>query len=903
MQTDEVALGAEPDAAARARRLVRSVLAQAPAGLVDDAELVVTELVTNALLHGTGPVRLRASYTEPCLLVEVQDHSGQLPVLPARSLDAMTGRGLGLVAAVSSAWGCRPAEGEPGKVVWAELGGAAGDGTDAGAGQEVQLSSWPDDLPDEPEFTVRLGAVPTDLLVDAKRHVDNVVRELTLHRARAADGGPLLEQGLPALVESVTHDFADARAAIKRQAVEAAGRDEDVTELVLTLPASAADAAERYLAALDEADRYSRAARLLTLETPPVHRVFRRWYVSQLVEQLRARATGADVPRGVPFVRVLSGEVTSLSTLRETAERLSLLQRVNSDLTGARTQQDIAAVVARHATESLGALAAMVFLVQGDVLRAVHAHGADPRWARHYAEIPLDADLPGPVAVRSGRTVLLRNLAQMTERFPVLAEVYSSDRVLHVVPLVVGDHRLGVLSLTFPIGGDFDEETQTRFVQALADALAQAVQRARATDSAAAAAERLEFLADASVALTSSLDFRQTVDAVTSVLVPRLADWCTLSLVQDGQLTVVGIAHADPAKVRWAWDLVRNYPARADAAHGDGAVLRTGSSEVHADMPDELLAAAAIDDEHLRLLREVGMSSAAAVPLPGRHGLIGVLSVIYAESGRRYSAADLPFLEDVARRAALAVEAARVLQEQTGRLANVTRVAEAAQKAILAAPPAQVGRTALAARYTSAAQDAKVGGDLYEAVVREGAVRLIVGDVRGKGLAAVRTATIVLGQFRASAADLDDLADVARQVDLRVRPYLEDEDFITALLAEIRDDGSYRIASCGHPPAILVTQGRLEALHTEPTVPLGLGAEPIVLTGRLGVGDRLLLYTDGVLEARDADREFVDLMQLLEPLTSGRLDEVLDDVLARLHDHAGPELGDDLALLVAEHLG
>lgn len=900
MTTGELGLDAEPDAPARARSFVRAALVVAPPDVVADAELVITELVTNAQLHGAAPIAVRASWAEPCVLIEVQDGGPHVPVRPVQSPGAMTGRGLSLVAALASAWGFRPAPDGRGKVVWAELGGTADrDGPDLD--MEELLARWPELETGEAVYTVRIGSVPTDLLLESKQHIDNVVRELTLERAgRAAHPLP---PGFQALIDTVTNDFAGVRAAMKRQAVEAAARGEDETDLVLTLPASAADAGERYLEALAEADGFSRAARLLTLESPPLHRTFQRWYVQSMVDQLRARAEGRDVPRPRPFVRVLADEVTELSSLRVTAERLALLQRVNSDLAGAKTQPDIAAVIARHATESLGALAVMVFVVDGDVLRSVHAHGSDPRWAQRFVEIPLTADLPGPVAFNSGRPLLLRNLAQMTERFPVLGQVYDSDRVLHVVPLVVGDHRLGLLSLSFPPGGQFDEETQTRFVQALADALAQALERAQVTEQAAAAADRLAFLADASMALTASLDFEQTVDAVTSLLVPRLADWCTLVLLEDGALTPVGIAHTDPDKTRWAWQLVRAYPSRTDAPHGDANVLRTGVSELYPVMPDELLTAAAVDDEHLRLLREVGMRSAMAVPLPGRSGVIGVLSVIYAESGRQFAPDDVPFVEDVARRAALALEAARVLRDQTGRLAEVSRVADAAQRAILAAPPAKVGPVALAARYTSAAAEALVGGDLYETVGRTGAVRMLIGDVRGKGLTAVRTATIVLGEFRASAADLDDLRDVARQMDRRVRAYLGDEDFVTALLLEVRDDGTFTVASCGHPPALLARSGAITAVDTPPTLPLGLGADPALVTGRLRTGDRLLLYTDGFLEARDPQRRFVDLMALVQPLTGGRLEHVLDDVLDQLHRVVGSHLGDDLALLVAEYQG
>jgi serine phosphatase RsbU (regulator of sigma subunit) len=233
----------------------------------------------------------------------------------------------------------------------------------------------------------------------------------------------------------------------------------------------------------------------------------------------------------------------------------------------------------------------------------------------------------------------------------------------------------------------------------------------------------------------------------------------------------------------------------------------------------------------------------------------------------------------------------------------VTRVAEAAQHAILAPPPAQIGPVSLAARYVSAAAEALVGGDLYEVVARPGAVRLLIGDVRGKGLAAVRTATVVLGEFRAAAADVDDLAEVARQIDRRVRAYLSEEDFITALIAEVADDGTFTVAVCGHPPALLASGDTVTAIDCAPTLPLGLGAEPTLATGRLAVGDRLVLMTDGILEARGADHEFVDLAGLVSAVGRGGLDAALDQVLAALHAAVGPELGDDLALLAAEFTG
>jgi serine phosphatase RsbU (regulator of sigma subunit) len=291
------------------------------------------------------------------------------------------------------------------------------------------------------------------------------------------------------------------------------------------------------------------------------------------------------------------------------------------------------------------------------------------------------------------------------------------------------------------------------------------------------------------------------------------------------------------------------------------------------------------------------------VPLAGRTGTLGTITMVQAESGRRFDTGDLAIAEDVARRAAVAVENAREHREQTGRLAAITRVAETVQHAILAPVPERLGPLALAATYVSAAEDALVGGDLYEAVTRPGAVRILMGDVRGKGLDAVRLATIVLGGFRGAAVECDDLEDLARRMDVRLRAYLAEEDFVTALLAEISDDGTCRLISCGHPSAVLARDGAITEVegHVSPPLGLGLGENPVATTVQLRPGDRLLMYTDGLIEARDAQGRFAELSEVVSGLAQGGLPTVLDEILARLRSTVGAELSDDLALLVAEY--
>jgi serine phosphatase RsbU (regulator of sigma subunit)/anti-sigma regulatory factor (Ser/Thr protein kinase)/uncharacterized protein YigA (DUF484 family) len=907
----EMVLGAEADVVPRARRFAASALPHSSEDLVSDAELVVTELVTNALLHGAPPFVLRVEERSGRVRVEVEDCGKHLPVRPRSDANAMTGRGLKLVATLAISWGVERSD-VNGKVVWAELAEGTGEGQPSAAYDvdvDALLDSWHDDLEAaDGLYEVRLGVISTDLLLGAKAHIDNVVRELTL--AAAGDPSGLARQTpFARLIETVTHSVAGARADIKRQALAAAARGDRDTELVLRLPAAAADAGVEYLNALDEADRYARAARLLTLETPPVHRVFRQWYVRSMIDSIRAQSAGEPAPPVRRFEDALADEVTALSSLREGWERLQMLQAVTAELTVASTVEDIASTVAQRVREFLGALTVQVFVVDeaNRVLRSIASSGDVGMRRDEFAVMSLDSELPGAMVARTGEPLLLRSTAALSQQFPALADIYPSERSLHVTPLSVGDHRMGVLSITLPAGSDFAEGAQVEFIRALADALAQALERALSMQRASVANaelatvnERLSFLADASVALSGSLDYQETVDAVTRLMVPRLADWCVVQVLANDTLQTAGLLHFDPAKVRWAESMAGRYPTRMDSETGGPQVIRSGVSEIYPEIPSELLEAGAIDAEHLDLINKLGMSSAMVVPLSGRTGSFGALTLIYAESGRRYSDADLTFAEDVARRAALAIETARVFHEQSGRLADVTRVADAAQHAILSPPPAQLGRISLAARYVSAAAEALVGGDLYEVVRRADGVRLIIGDVRGKGLTAVRTATVVLGEFRAAAAGVDDLVESARQIDQRLRPYLGEEDFVTAVLADLKDDGRLTVATCGHPPALLATAGGLVELTSEPSLPLGLGADPVPITRQLSPGDRLLLYTDGVIEARDSQRRFVDLERLAAPVRDGGLEDALDQMLAALHDVVGVELGDDLALLLAE---
>ena len=585
---------------------------------------------------------------------------------------------------------------------------------------------------------------------------------------------------------------------------------------------------------------------------------------------------------------------------RTTTLAQRMLDALAVELTGARTVGDVAEGFVSHAADTLGAKSAMVLSLDPDeVLRSVTWKGRGGDAADQFQEVPLSSNVPGAIAARDGVDRHYRSRREIEDAFPALAGYYPTEVSLHVLPLRREEQTLGLLALTFPVGSFTPAEDG--FLRSLAGALTSALVRARELEAADAAAQRTALLAEASMSLSRSLDMETTMAEVVRLLVPRLADWCVVQLLDGDELETVAIQHRDPDTTEWARGMRDAYPARMDSPTGAPNVVRTGRSEIYPFIPADLVDAAAVDEEHHAMLRRLGLTSAIVAPLTGRSRVLGAVTLIYAESGRRYVEEDLTFLEEIADRVALALDTAATFEQQAERLAGVTAVAEAAQRAILAQPPPHVGPVGLTARYISAAVEAQVGGDLYELVEQPSRIRLLVGDVRGKGLAAVRTATVVLGEFRAAAAGPGDVADVAREIDERLKPYLPDiEDFVTAVLVDIENNGEFSMVSCGHPAPMLITShGEVQTLELDHAVPLGLGSDPKPAHGRLHPGDRLLLYTDGLIEARRPDGTFVDPTVLITAVGTAPVDTALDVLLDSLKDAAGHSLDDDLALLLA----
>jgi signal transduction histidine kinase len=351
--------------------------------------------------------------------------------------------------------------------------------------------------------------------------------------------------------------------------------------------------------------------------------------------------------------------------------RLERLQKVTAALTAPLTPIQVAQVVVEQGISGVEAKGGSVALLEetGQFLEVTRATGYSPGVLETWRRFPLDAPLPLSDAARTRQVVLIESSEESLRRYPNLAGQTTSDSYA-AIPLEVEGRSFGALGLTFNPGYRLDQG-ERNFLLALARQCAQALERARLEEAEQVARRqteinqsRLAFLAEASEILNSSLDYQTTLSNLARLIVPRQADWCSVDmLAEDGSLQRLAVAHIDPTKVAWAIELHRRNPPDMNATTGIPNVIRTGQAEVYPVITDEMLVALSKNAEELEIARQVGFSSAMAVPLMARGRGLGAISFVWAESGHHYSQDDLRFAEDLAHRAALAVDNSRLYRE------------------------------------------------------------------------------------------------------------------------------------------------------------------------------------------------------------------------------------------------
>lgn len=391
--------------------------------------------------------------------------------------------------------------------------------------------------------------------------------------------------------------------------------------------------------------------------------------------------------------------------------------------------------------------------------------------------------------------------------------------------------------------------------------------------------ERMDFLEEAGRLLASaSMDVDDTLQELTRLAVPGLADWCAIDLLEDaGDLRLAAVAHQDPGKVAMVEDMVERYGRGPDTA--SARVARTGEAVHLPQISEELLHTIARDERHLASLMEIGLVSAVVVPLRARGRLLGALALAHSDSGRQHDSDDLSLAQELADRAAIAIDNANVVSE-------LRRVAAMLQQALLPPELPMLRGVEVAATYDPA-HAGVVGGDFYDVIGAGDAWTLVIGDVCGKGVDAAATASMARHTVRAAA--LRD-ADPRRVLEV----------LNAALLADERDEG-YCTAACGHvrigdravevtlaagghpPPLILRADGTVEHVAVSG---MSLGwfehAELVPAHGVLEAGDLLFLYSDGLSEAR-RDHELFGTERVAAAL-AGTVGLTPDGVVKELHD-------------------
>jgi PAS domain S-box-containing protein len=373
------------------------------------------------------------------------------------------------------------------------------------------------------------------------------------------------------------------------------------------------------------------------------------------------------------------------------------------------------------------------------------------------------------------------------------------------------------------------------------------------------ARRRLALLAAAGPALSASLDYTETLERITRLLVPELADWCLLDVAEDdGSINQLAAAHADPEKL----DLLTRLGEHRRFGKGDvgstAEVLRTGQPVLTPDLPDDTFYEQTLGSgEYLDVLMQLEPRSLMCVPLLARRRTMGAITLVSSRPDRRYGEEDLALVEDLAYRCALAADNARLYRDRS-------EIASVLQRSLLPPHLPEIPGVEVGAEYLPVGEANEVGGDFYDLIntVEDGWI-CAIGDVRGKGVEAASVTALARYTIRAVTLKDDRPSEVLAALnETMLRQHYEDR-FCTAACLRLEPEDSspgvgVDVSRAGHPAPLLVRpDGPVEEIGPPGRV-LGVfeDAELGNVSLRLMPGEALVLYTDGVTEARSPDGDF-----------------------------------------------
>ena len=376
--------------------------------------------------------------------------------------------------------------------------------------------------------------------------------------------------------------------------------------------------------------------------------------VGQFVQRQRAEQERA---------RLLLAEQEARAAAESAVATLAKLERVTEVALEHVTLHDLLDALLARIVEVLAADTAAILLLDADgaALTVRATRGLEEEFERG-VPVPVGQGLAGRVAA-SRAPLLVDDLDKIEVVSPALRA--RGLKSVAAIPLVVEECVIGVVHAGSEQRAYFTPD-DVRLLELIADRIALAVNHSALYDAEREAQERLAFMGQASTVLASSLEYEQTLADLARLVAGRLADWCAVDVLVDNELRRLAVAHVDPAKVAFVQAVLeRRPPSLADAGPGRVAhVLRTGEPVVVADIPEAAIEAAVADLPELRDgILALGLRSYMIVPIVVRGKAVGAFSFAWAESGRRYSPADLPFAQELASRAAIAVDNARLYRE------------------------------------------------------------------------------------------------------------------------------------------------------------------------------------------------------------------------------------------------